>query len=85
MWACRHLEDELAGAVIILFGSYAKAEDTFESDIDLAVRGCPRGAFFTLLGKLLVELEHPVDLVDLDKEPRLADFLEQEAQLVHVG
>ncbi len=31
------------------------------------------------------ELAHPVDLVDLDLETRVAEFLEQEDQLVQVG
>ena len=32
-----YLETELAGATVILFGSYARGEDTNTSDIDLAV------------------------------------------------
>ncbi len=34
-----YLETELAGATVILFGSYALGEDTISSDIDLAVIG----------------------------------------------
>lgn len=33
------LEKEFAGATIILFGSYARGDDTINSDIDLAVVG----------------------------------------------
>ena len=33
------LEKEFAGATIILFGSYARGEDTIHSDIDIAVIG----------------------------------------------
>jgi predicted nucleotidyltransferase len=33
------LEQELAGATIILFGSYSRGEDTSTSDIDIAVIG----------------------------------------------
>lgn len=33
------LEKEFAGAIIILFGSYSKGEDTINSDIDIAVIG----------------------------------------------
>ena len=32
-----YLEKELAGATVILFGSYSKGEDTNSSDIDIAV------------------------------------------------
>src|SRR3989338_3900918 len=34
-----HLEKELAGATVILFGSYSMGEDTNTSDIDIAVIG----------------------------------------------
>jgi len=34
-----YLEKELAGATIILFGSFSRGEDTIESDIDIAVIG----------------------------------------------
>ena len=37
-----------------------------KSDIDLAVHGCPPQQFFHLLGRLMINLEHRVDLVDLD-------------------
>ena len=33
------LEKEFAGAIIILFGSYSRGEDTINSDIDVAVIG----------------------------------------------
>ena len=33
------LDEQLAGSTIILFGSYAKGEDTINSDIDIAVIG----------------------------------------------
>ncbi len=33
------LENDFAGAAIILFGSYSRADDTINSDIDIAVLG----------------------------------------------
>lgn len=35
----QYLDENLAGATIILFGSYSSGEDTMRSDIDLAVIG----------------------------------------------
>ncbi|MFH1432327.1 MAG: nucleotidyltransferase domain-containing protein [archaeon] len=37
--ALSFIEDELAGATIILFGSYSRGDDTTASDIDIAVIG----------------------------------------------
>jgi predicted nucleotidyltransferase len=34
-----YLEDEFAGATIILFGSYSKGDDVINSDIDIAIIG----------------------------------------------
>ncbi len=70
---------------IFLFGSLAKGQIETESDIDLAIRGCPEGKFFHVLGQLLLELDHPVDLVSLDTQDAFARYLEQEGELVRVA
>ena len=76
---------EAGCAQVFVFGSLATTEVRDESDIDLAVRGCPRGRFFHLLGRLLLELEHPIDLVDLDKQDAFARHLEQAGALLQIG
>ncbi len=70
---------------IFLFGSVATGRSRAESDLDLAVRGCPRGHFFALVGRLLFELEHPVDLVNLDSHDAFAEYLKQEGLLVQIA
>ena len=70
---------------IYLFGSVAVGDIGPRSDLDIAVRGCPPERFYSLLGRLMDELSHTVDLVDLDVETHVAEFLEEERQLIHVG
>lgn len=70
---------------IFLFGSLAEGKYNEKSDIDLAVRGCPKGKFFYVLGRLLMELDHLVDLVDLDQQDAFACYLEREGELLRVG
>jgi len=70
---------------IYLFGSGITGKIRVESDIDLAVRGCPQGRFFYLLGRLLWELDHPVDLVDLDAQDAFAQYLQKEGELLRIG
>jgi predicted nucleotidyltransferase len=70
---------------VFLFGSLALGKVKDGSDIDLAVRGCPKGRFFHLLGKLLLELDHPVDLVSLDSQDAFASYLEEEGELLQIG
>ena len=70
---------------VLVFGSLAQGALRKDSDIDLAVRGCPPGVFFKLLGQLLLELDHPVDLVDLNKEREFGEYLEREGNLIRVS
>ncbi|MBI1878127.1 MAG: nucleotidyltransferase domain-containing protein [Chloroflexi bacterium] len=70
---------------VFLFGSVVTGHIKENSDIDLAVRGCPKGKFFHLLGQLLLELDHPIDLVSLDSQDAFARYLEQAGELVRVG
>jgi predicted nucleotidyltransferase len=70
---------------VYIFGSVAAGKPGPRSDLDIAVRGCPVEQFYRLLGRLMEELNHPVDLVDLDVETGVAQYLEEEEQLIHVG
>lgn len=70
---------------IFIFGSGVTGEIRDGSDIDLAIRGCPQGHFFQLLGRLLWELDHTVDLVNLDTHDAFAQFLLKEGVFVRVG
>ncbi len=70
---------------VFLFGSLASGKVREGSDIDLAVRGCPQGSFFHLLGRLLLELDHSVDLVSLDRPDPFARYLETQGGLLQVG
>lgn len=64
-----------------LFGSMATGCATADSDLDLAIRGCPKGRFFELLGTLLVAMDRSVDLVDLDIADPFAQWLETAGEL----
>jgi predicted nucleotidyltransferase len=70
---------------VFIFGSVASKRIGYRSDIDLAIRGCPRGKFFHLLGKLMMELNHQVDLVNLDSRDAFSKFLEKEGELVQIA
>jgi predicted nucleotidyltransferase len=70
---------------VFLFGSLASGKIRERSDIDLAIRGCPKGKFFHILGKLLLELDHSVDLVSLDRRDAFARYLEKEGGLIRIG
>jgi predicted nucleotidyltransferase len=70
---------------LFVFGSLARGRVSDQSDVDLAIRGCPKGQFFSLLGRLTLDLDHPVDLVNLDTADRFARYLEEEKGLVRIA
>ena len=76
---------ELGCGEIYLFGSLVDGDLHPNSDIDLAVRGCPTDKFYYAVGKLVMELEHSVDLVDLDRTSRFTDALETSGSLIRVA
>lgn len=72
-------------SAIYLFGSRATGHADAQSDIDLAIRGCPEGSFFRLVAQLYMELDTRVDLVDLDNmEDPFARRLAASGELVPV-
>jgi predicted nucleotidyltransferase len=70
---------------VFLFGSTAVGGMHVGSDIDLAIRGCPSGSFYHLQGNLLLELDHPVDLVDLDSQDPFVQHLKLKGALVEIS
>jgi predicted nucleotidyltransferase len=55
--------------VVYAFGSVVTGTGTPSSDLDLAVRGLPRDAYFDALGELMRVLPCDVDLVRLEDAP----------------
>jgi predicted nucleotidyltransferase len=52
---------------IYLFGSLVHGDFPDKSDIDLAVKGLEKRHYFKILGKLMMALEHSVDLRYMEK------------------
>lgn len=70
---------------VYLFGSLAHGRSHHASDIDLAIRGCRKGEFFSAYGRLMVELEHPIDLVSLEYQREFADYLVEHGELLRIA
>ena len=69
---------------IYLFGSLVHGDYTDRSDIDIAVTGIPKGDFFEIFGELMMSLDHPVDLINLEKRTRFVDLLKTKGELIRV-
>ena len=85
VWQAVKILKEVGCTHIFLFGSIPTGNTNESSDIDLAVRGCPKGKYFRVLGKLMREIDHPVDLVNLDTQISFAKHLETEGRLIEIG
>ncbi|HLP49083.1 MAG TPA: nucleotidyltransferase domain-containing protein [Candidatus Deferrimicrobium sp.] len=70
---------------VYLFGSLVEGPVTAQSDIDLAAMGIPAGAFFKIYAELIKYLDHPVDLISLEKDNRFGNMLQKGGYLQRVS
>jgi len=66
---------------VYLFGSLAKGRERPGSDIDLAVSGLPPERFFRALGRVMEAVNVRVDLIDLDDDNPLVQFMREHGEL----
>ena len=69
------LEKEFAGACVIVFGSYSKGEDTFTSDVDIAIIG--RKQKQPLLSNFEQTLERKININYYDSFNRIHKHLKE--------
>ena len=70
---------------IYLFGSVITGNAHQYSDIDIAVKGIAPEHFFQIYGELMLLLSHPVDLIDLDLQMGIGNFLLDSGELTRVA
>ena len=75
----------LGASEVFVFGSADKGELRTDSDIDMAVSGLPPRVFFSAVSQASELIGRPVDLVDLDDDSRLVQYLRESGELVRVG
>jgi len=80
-----HVLQELGCREVYLFGSLIEGASHSASDIDIAVRGCPADRFYYAVGRLVIELDHSVDLIDLDRPSTFTDAIESSGSLFRVA
>jgi predicted nucleotidyltransferase len=71
--AIRGLEAEGASEVHV-FGSYSAGRTSIKSDLDLAVRDIPAERWYLSLARALADVPAQVDVIDLDRPSRFAEF-----------
>ena len=78
----RSLAQSMGIRSVYVFGSALKDEGE-PADIDIAIKGVPRGVLFKFDAKLSRLFSKPVDLVDLDVRNPVTDLIARDAVKIH--
>jgi predicted nucleotidyltransferase len=70
---------------VFLFGSVVNGRTRRDSDIDIAIRSYPPDRVFHVYERLLWNLGHPTDLIDLDSRNPFAEYLERRGEPARLG
>jgi predicted nucleotidyltransferase len=70
---------------IYLFGSLVTGKNHDQSDIDIGIRGLPKGKFFEVYSRLYFDLENKIDLVNFDTNSDFYLMLNRIGELVQIG
>ena len=67
---------------VYLFGSLVTGKIHQNSDIDIGIKGLPKGKFLKLYSRLYFDFENKIDLVDFDKNSDFYSMLDSIGEVV---
>ena len=70
---------------IFLFGSLVTGKIRDDSDIDIGIKGLPKGKFLEVYSRLYFDMENDIDLVDFDTNPDFFSMLNSIGEVVQIG
>ena len=70
---------------IYLFGSLVTGKFHENSDIDIGIKGLPKGKFFTTCAKVYFAVDHNIDIVNFDNNQDLYLLLTRLGEVIKVG
>jgi predicted nucleotidyltransferase len=70
---------------IYLFGSLAVGKNHGDSDIDIGIRGFPKGKFFEICSKVYFAVDHDIDIVDFDNNADFYSLLNRLGEVIEIG
>jgi predicted nucleotidyltransferase len=70
---------------IYLFGSLVTGKTHNDSDIDIGIKGLPKGKFFDVYSRLYFDIENKIDLVDFDINSDFYAMLNRIGEVVKIG
>ena len=70
---------------VYLFGSLVTGKNHDDSDIDIGIKGLPKGKFFETCSKVYFAIENEIDIVDFDNNEDFYSLLNRLGELVEIG
>jgi predicted nucleotidyltransferase len=70
---------------VFLFGSLVSGKIHEDSDIDIGIKGLPKGKFFEVYSRLYFDIENRIDLVDFDINSDFYSMLDKIGEVVQIG
>jgi len=70
---------------VFLFGSLVTGKIRDNSDIDIGIKGLPKGKFFKVYSRLYFDMENKIDLVDFDMNSDFYSMLDSIGEVVQIG
>jgi predicted nucleotidyltransferase len=70
---------------VFLFGSLVTGKIRDDSDIDIGIKGLPKGKFFKVYSRLYFDIENKIDLVDFDMNSDFYLMLNSIGEVVQIG
>jgi predicted nucleotidyltransferase len=70
---------------VFLFGSLVSGKIHEDSDIDIGIKGLPKGKFFEVYSRSYFDIENKIDLVDFDINSDFYSMLDKIGEVVQIG
>jgi len=70
---------------IYLFGSLVTGKNHNDSDIDIGIKGLPKGKFFETCAKVYFAMDNDIDIVDFDKNFDFYTMLDRIGEVKQIG
>ena len=70
---------------IFLFGSLVTGKSHIGSDIDIGIKGLPKGKFFEACAKVYFAIDTDIDIVDFDSNVEFFTLLNRLEEVIEIG
>jgi predicted nucleotidyltransferase len=70
---------------IYLFGSLVTGTNHDDSDIDIGIKGFPKGKYFEICSKVYFAVDNDIDIIDFDTNEDFYSLLNRLGEVIEIG